>query len=307
MITQIDQLYQIINHPLQQVANQRNIQIKASAHYIDFIRNNRELIRLSVKHFIYAADMINSFEYYFSAVNSIEFNGMLLVDYSCPKYHDVIGFDVMPVFFPSLAEPIVTSQQYLTFANIREGDSILDLGAYSGLTSIMFKELCGKSGRVIAVEADKQNCTAIKINLNLYQKITGNQIDLLCGAVWNNDKGLSFSSEGNMGSSAVEIVGMDRGMVDKIPSFTLLQIANMHKLRSIQFIKCDIEGGECVIFEDSEFFSTHRPRIIIESHMVGNKETTEKCIHDLQKYGYECKRIFQTGVTLPLVECYPSI
>lgn len=183
---------------------------------------------------------------------------------------------------------------------------MIDLGAYSGLTSILFKEKVGSLGRVIALDADKQNIEACNKNFSLYKKLTSNNIDLVFGAIWNHCNGLSFSSEGNMGSSAVEIVG-NRGQTEQVRSFTLSKIAKYANLDYIDFIKCDIEGAEAVIFEDGDFFNSYRPRIIIETHLVSGEETTEKCIRDLSKYGYICKRIIQEGVGLPLLECYPKI
>jgi Methyltransferase FkbM domain len=110
-----------------------------------------------------------------------------------------------------------------------------------------------------------------------------------------------------MGSSASEIVGIDRGTIQNVRSFTLSGLCDMGKIMSVDFIKCDVEGAEAVIFEDEKFFANHRPRIIIETHLKDGIETTEKCISDLTKFGYECRRILQTGVVLPLIECYPKV
>ena len=46
----------------------------------------------------------------------------------------------MPVFFNSLSEPIVTAKQYNDFANLSEESIAIDLGAYSGLTSILMDQ-----------------------------------------------------------------------------------------------------------------------------------------------------------------------
>jgi FkbM family methyltransferase len=211
----------------------------------------------------------------------------------------------MPVYFPSLAEPVITTQQYLDFANLQEGSAVIDLGAYSGLTSIIFKEAVKASGTVIAVEADAQNIIGIQKNLSLYKKITNNPIELIYGAVWSHNNGLNFSSEGNMGSSASEIVGNGRGYNLTVESYTLSKIAAISKLEQINFIKCDVEGAENVIFEDKNFFSKFRPRIIIETHFINGIETTGKCIEDLESLGYRCRRIIQKGVQLPLLECHP--
>jgi FkbM family methyltransferase len=307
MQQQIDELYPTLdaNHRLSIRAKSLEITIKLGAHYLDLYRNT-QIIRIALKHLIYADDIISSFEYYFSAVKPQSFNQYEIVDYSTPRFHNVIGFDLMPVAFPSFSEPLVTTNQYLHFANLKPGDTVIDLGAYSGLTSIVFKEKVGNLGRVIAVDADSDNMKTIAENIKLYKSITGNNIDIIFGAVWNHSNGLSFSTEGNMGSAASEIVGVNRGSVDMIRSYTLSALCEIGKVKSVDFIKCDVEGAEAVIFEDEKFFQSHRPRIIIETHLKDGIETTDKCIFDLTKFGYECRKIIQTGVVLPLIECYPK-
>lgn len=294
-------------HFLKIKAKKNKLSIKSGKHYYEFHSNNGKVIRLNKRHLIYGKDIIDSFDYYFSAVEPLLVGSIRLVDYSLPKYHDVVGFDKHPIYFPSLAEPILTTHQYLGFANINDSDIVLDLGAYSGLTSIIFKEKVGKNGKVIAIDADEQNSRAIRKNFSLYQKITGNNIDFLNKAVWIHDKVLKFSHEGNMGSSASEIVGDYRGDVTFVPCIKLSLIANLYELKKVNFIKCDVEGAESVIFEDRDFFKKYLPRIIVETHLIDNVETTEKVISDLSKYGYTFKKIIQTGVTLPLLELYPPV
>jgi FkbM family methyltransferase len=307
MQQQIDGLYPALddNHPLSIQAKAQGITIRLGAHYLDFYRGT-QIIRISLKHLIYAGDIISSFEYYFRAVKPQSFNQHEIIDYSTTRFHNVIGFDLMPVVFSSFCEPLLTTNQYLDFANLKPGNTVFDLGAYSGLTSIVFKEIVGNLGKVIAVDADSENMKTIVENTKLYKSITGNSIDIIFGALWNHCNGLSFSTEGNMGSSASDIVGGNRGRVDMIKSYTLSEICEMAKVKSIDFIKCDIEGAEAVIFEDETFFRNHQPRIIIETHLIDGVETTEKCISDLAKFGYKCRKIVQTGVVLPLIECYPS-
>jgi len=292
------------SHPLAISAKSKGLSVRVSAHSLDISRDTR-VVRISLKHLIYAPDIINSFDYYFGAVESQHFDNRHLVDYSSPRYHNVIGFELMPVLFSSFCEPIMTTNQYLDFANLEPGLTVLDLGAYSGLTSIVFKEIVGRLGRVISVDADLQNINTIRANLNLYKKITGNGIDILYGAVWNHTGGLSFSMEGNMGSSASDIVGIHRGSIAKVKSFTLSELCRIGGIDSVDFIKCDVEGAESVIFEDEEFFRRWQPRIIVEPHYKDGIETTDKCISDLERFGYTFKKIIQTGVVLPLLECYP--
>jgi len=304
--TQIDELWLPIDqaHRYSSLSRNHNLEVKLSAHSVDVIRGDC-VVRLNLKHFLYVEDVITSFDYYFNAVRPTEVNRYKLVDYSAPGYHNVVGFDLMPVFFTSLCEPISTTTQYLEFANLKPGDTCFDLGAYSGLTSILFKQAVGSLGRVISVEADSENILSIRNNLDLFKKLTGLAVDVLFAAVWNHNDGLSFSSEGNMGSSASDIVGSKRGTNDFVKSFTLTELAKYANCERVDFIKCDIEGAENVVFEDELFLRSYFPRIIIETHDVGGIQTTDRCIFNLSKLGYDCKKVAQAGVSLPLLECRP--
>lgn len=284
------------------LATRRHLSLRIGDDHLDIISDKRA-IRLAHRHQIYAQNVIEQFEFYYSAVRPISIRGYDIVDYSTPRYHDVIGYDLHPILFPSLAEPIATTEQYVAFSRIKDGDCVLDLGAYSGLTSILFDQLAGPSGRVIAVDADSENIEYAKRNLSLYKSVTGRHIDIEYGALWHSDGKLEFSTEGNMGSSAASIVGGDRGLLKEVPSLTLTTLARRYNLDRIDFIKCDIEGAEAVIFDQPEFFARFRPRMIVEVHQVGGELTTAACRAALEPYGYECKEIPQAGTELPLLQC----
>lgn len=272
------------------------------------IQRNRREIRVSMRHAVYLGDIVDSFDYYFSAVAPhLEQGGLLVVDYSQPKLHKVVGFGDFEVKFPSFSEPLVTTEQYMEFAGLEEGSVVLDLGAYSGLASIIFSKRVGQTGRVVAVDADRANIECLRHNLQKHEEVNGLHIDFLEGAVWEHTNGISFSTEGNMGSSAAEIVGSNRGERVLVPSYTLSEIVDRFGLTSVDFIKCDIEGAEKVVFNDGGFFKRFRPKIIIETHVVDGVETTEEVVAALKKYGYECRKIEQKGVGLPLVECEPVL
>ena len=285
-------------------AKKKKINVEFHKFSIDFKSQNK-IIRISNKHIVYSMDIVDSFDYYYNSVVPVDdFNGNLLVDFSNPKYHEVVGFTLQPIIFPSLAEPIVTTTHYLDFADLQKDSVVIDLGAYSGLTSILFKQLCHK-GEVIAVDADEKNIICISKNFKLFNTISGLEIKLLNGAVWNHNEGLFFSNEGNMGSSAVSIIG-ERIVESKkfINSYKLIDIANKFSLIKVDFIKCDVEGAEAVIFNDDDFFNKFKPRIIVEPHIVDGHITTVKVEDTLRKYGYKFNLIEQHGVALPLLHCY---
>jgi FkbM family methyltransferase len=293
-----DELFDIF----EQSAIQNGIVLEDSADLISF-KKEQKLIRIHKRHFVYSLDIIENFDFYFQAVRSSPFGAWELVDYSFPRYHEVTGYDRHPIYFPSLSEPIETARQYLGFYEMGAGDVVLDLGAYSGLTSILFKDIVGEDGVVVAVDADSVNVQAMRKNFALYKRTTDLDINLIEGAVWSDSLGVEFSTEGNMGSSAIQFVGAGRGSQIKVPSFTLSKIIDKYELDKVNFIKCDIEGAESRIFEDADFMNNFHPAMIIEIHPTPEGSTLEKVQTDLEKFGYKCTKIEQVGCKFPLLQC----
>ena len=294
-------------HPrmVRRQAKKRGLTVDFSGSSVD-ISDGRRIVRLARRHSIYANDVVNDFDFYHGAVAPDVTDGVEVVDYSVPKPHEILGFSLHPIFFNALAEPLATADQYLHFAQLSEGCTCIDLGAYSGLTSIIFREQCGETGRVVAVDADPANIRAIKTNFELYAGKTGRRVELLEGAVWSHDDGIHFSAEGNLGSSATDYVGDRLGAATRVASFKLSTIADRYGLQRVDFIKCDVEGAESVIFGDGQFFARFRPRIIIEVHRVDGTLTTQRVESDLAQHGYKFELVDQLGSTLPLLRCTPA-
>lgn len=260
------------------------------------ITNAGRTVIIAEKHKQYVRDVVVDFDYYF---NAVEVDGCV-VDFSKPHYHKVRGYPT-PLLMPSFVEPYAAVQQYLDFAQLQAGEVVLDLGAYSGLTSLAFAGVVGESGFVVAVEADEENARCAGANL-VHSQLT--QVDLLQAAVWEHNNGIMFSAEHNMGGAAVEFVG-ERGKVNLVRTVRLSALAVAYNLPHVDFIKCDIEGAESVIFRDADFFAEYRPRMIIEPHNIKGRSTIPDVIGDLMHYGYSVKAVTQPGVRYPLLECVP--
>lgn len=281
-------------------ASKKQLSAKAFGNLVE-IRRGRKVVRLSRRHILYAFDVIGSFDYYFDSIKPARVGPDEIVDYSRPSFHEVLEYDRHPILFPSLSEPFVTTRQYIELGGIKPGDVAIDLGAYSGLSAIAFKDVVGPDGRVVAVEADRQNLAAVERNFALYHSITQQHVDLVFGAVWRDNNGLTFSTEGSMGSSAADIVGAGRGETVEVPSFTLATLAERLNLAKVDFIKADIEGGEAFIFNDKAFFARFAPRIVMEPHVVEGELTTGRVAGDLEQFGYTYREVPQLGSEIPLL------
>lgn len=277
--------------------------------YLD-IFSGYKCIRIEKKHSIYLNDILYFFDYYFNSVYPEKESIYDVIDYSSPKTHKVIGFSLFDIHLPSFSEPMSTTNLYLDFANLNADSIVIDLGAYSGLTSIIFdmditKQNPNAQGKVIAVDPDIKNTESIEYNLEQYKKITGREISYLYAACTKEDGPVEFSAEGNMGASITRTVGRNRGLLTMVPGYTLSSIAQLYNLKTIDFIKCDIEGTEAEIFDDYRFFEEFSPRFIVEPHYYRHSTilTTDTVIEKLSYYGYKCKVIPQCGSEFPLIEC----
>lgn len=274
---------------------------------------SEKIIRLSVDNALYVPLVVESFDYFFDSVKPVllyrKGQSQKLVDFSTPRLHRVTDFDDFPVLFPSLAEPFVTTQQYLDFAKLQIGDVAFDLGAYCGLSSIAFAKEVGPSGKVIAVEPDPLNSWTASANINR-QAASSNvrNIDLVQAAVAARMGVLRFSSEGAMGSAAASIVGNHRGQVIEVEAVSLQNLADRAGRGRVDFIKMDIEGAELdVILNSQEFLDHYRPKLIIEAHFIDGALTSEPIINCLENLGYDCRVIKQTGLlSLPLIRAVSS-
>jgi len=291
---------------LVRLAEQKGLQLIVRDLCFDLTRE-KTVLRIRKGHAVYLQHMIENFDYYVDSVIPIATDDSLLVDMSGPRYHRLKGFGEIPFLFPTHTEPYTTTAEYLDFANLREGETVLDLGAYAGLTSIIFARLVGRSGKVIALEADPVNHRCAAINIEMASHVMAlNNILLLHRAVWSHSDGLLFSSEGAMGSSAVTVTGGNRGNEILIPSTRLDELFDELKLKRVDFVKIDIEGCEVTVLEASaKFLRTMGARLIVEPHMVDGVLNADRCGQILKSAGYSVNIRSKTGESEALIEARP--
>jgi FkbM family methyltransferase len=284
-----------------------NIAVIKDENVVKIINGDR-IILVKTSHEYYKNDYISAFDYFFDAVKYEIIDGVRIVDYTKLRKHKVNGFDLHEIYFPTMPEPACTSKQYADFGILSGNEIVLDLGAYAGLTAILFDQAIadrGGTGRVIAVEADEDNYNALKLNTDLYKRTTDRDITIIYSAIWRDNCGVNFEMDADMGS-AVDCFSGPRQKTKFIPSCTLTSLSDKLNLNRVDFIKCDIEGAENVIFSDANFFAKYNPRIVVEVHDYFVPGTTDNVIKTLSYYGYKCKQTVQCGVEIAgytLLEC----
>lgn len=135
-------------------------------------------------------------------------------------------------------EPLETD---LVKKEIKEGDTVLDIGANIGYYTLIFAKLVGENGRVFAFEPDPENFAILKknIEINGYQNIT-----LVQKAVSNESKMIKLYLSGRKGDHRIYDPnnGKHRPAIEveavRLDDF----FGDGHG--PIQFIKMDIQGAE---------------------------------------------------------------
>jgi FkbM family methyltransferase len=287
-------------------ARAAGLRLRATDLYLDLEKQDK-VLRIRASHIIYLPHMIQNFDYYVDSVIPVLDGGKQVVDMSGPRYHRLAGFGEVPFLFPSHTEPYATTQEYLEFANLSEGQVVLDIGAYSGVTSIIFAQLVGPRGHVYAFEADETNYNCAKINVEMAARVMGlSNITLLHKAIWSHSNGVLFSHEGSMGSSAVAVTGGGRGKEHAVASTTLADFASETGLKHIDFVKVDIEGGEIELLNNSAtFLRSVDAKLIVEPHRVNGTMTTEQCCKLLESAGFAIHVRDKVGESEPLIEAVP--
>jgi FkbM family methyltransferase len=279
-----------------------DLQIEKNGQYLNYyvVKQNR-VVKIALKHFAYLQDIIDNFDYYFSAVRPDELNRQLVVDYSVSRQHILMPSEV-PFFFSSFAEPLETTDIYINRGNLKEGDVVLDLGAYCGATVWSFAKVVGVNGRVYGFEPDPVNYEVLRKNVE-YHKLS-NVVTINKG-VWSASGSLLFQGEGNMGSG-ISIVQSRAVNQYAIQVVTLNDFCAEYNITRIDYIKMDIEGAEVEVLKASgDVIGKYKPRLIIEPHVVGTHLVTDEVCEILSGYGYKTEILAQADLPLPLIYAYP--
>lgn len=262
---------------------------------ISFTKGNKRVC-LSKRNSRYCDDMLNNFDCYFNAVQPVKQDGILVADYSSPRKHVLTGSGVA-FTFTSTESPDVTDI-YLEKARLKEGDVVLDMGAYCGATAYAFSKIVGESGKVLAFEPDNENYNALCQNINLHALTN---VIPIKKAIWSSRSKLLFQGDGNMGSG-MAIVLKDRSNAYEVETLSLDNICSEYKLTRVDFVKMDIEGSEVEVLKSAkDFLKRFKPSLIIEPHLVGERICTEVVCDILREADYSCEVIDQGGYELPLI------
>jgi len=147
--------------------------------------------------------------------------------------------------------------------NLKEGMTVIDIGANIGLFSLIAADLVGSSGRVIAYEPYPETFTAFcsNIALNQYQNITAVQSAI---SSYGGKLQISVCSDCDLNT----IVSSTNGDSIEVSCETLDSSLEKLDVNKCDLIKIDIEGAELFAIQGMGRTLTRNPKlsVLVELH-----------------------------------------
>lgn len=163
---------------------------------------------------------------------------------------------------------------------IKEGMTVVDVGAHIGSHSIKYSNYVGFTGKVIAFEPNPEAFECLKHNMSGIKNVRIHNLGLS-----NKDKKLGIvNNPQNIGANYLTGDG-------NIPC---IRFDDLH-LNKVDFIKVDIEGMEPEFLDGARnTINTHKPIMFIEINrfaLARNGYNPETVYDFLRKFGYTFKNI----------------
>lgn len=177
----------------------------------------------------------------------------------------------------------------MMFRLIDSEDVVLDIGANCGSMGIPMLARLDKYGAYVGIEPGPELFERLKVNCQLNTDLIESEIHLLNFGIgsepgklfWEMDKGDNYGNASFVDYQTEHVIEVHKldSVIDKL------------NLRSVDFIKIDVEGMEADILQSaSKTIKTYHPTILFESWI--NKENAKNCITNrcmaiLEGFGYQ--------------------
>jgi len=195
---------------------------------------------------------------------------------------------------------------------IKEGDTVVDLGAHDGLYTLLFSELVGEHGKVISVEPNPSQISRLE-NIARFNKITNVEIVSEAASDSVGIARLNISSKQHSGHSTLGgFVYSDNSSneVVAVSTNTLDNISVKNKLNKVNFIKIDIEGYEIHALRGmARILSEYKPVIlceVLDKSLEFAGGSRKELLGLLVGYGYSFKAVNRETGLLCSLESLPN-
>lgn len=169
---------------------------------------------------------------------------------------------------------------------INPADVVVDVGAHVGMFSVYASRLAGK-GRVYAFEPMPQNFEMLERNLALNGV---RNVSAINKAVSDETGSTHFFLSGHNTGGHSLYAGDDRTQGIKVETVSLKDFTGENKIKKIDFLKMDCEGGEYrILFGCPDKTLKLIRRISMEFHDIDEKQNVEALKKFLEEKGFKVR------------------
>jgi len=158
-----------------------------------------------------------------------------------------------------------TEPRSVLYGMVKVGDTVLDIGANLGETSLNFAKLVGSSGSIFSFEPVNDTFSKLEKNLSL-NKTLSTRIKAYKIALSDKADTLFYGNSFNRNTSAIGM-GKSRedGSINSTESITLDEFVDKEHIKQINMIKIDVEGFEMFVLRGGiETIRKYKPSMFIE-------------------------------------------
>ncbi len=190
--------------------------------------------------------------------------------------------------------------RHLMLSRVKEGGTILDVGAHIGYYSLLFAKRTGQSGRVFAFEPSSQNYGRLLENISLNDLAN---ITTVKAAV-SDEAGtatINLAAGSNTGSTSLHF-DTDAVGTEQVKTITIDDYLERHRIDEVNLIKIDVEGHELHVLRGLRRTLTlpadTAPELFVEVNEITlqNSGTPMEAIFaELATAGYKAYRIVSSN------------
>jgi FkbM family methyltransferase len=169
----------------------------------------------------------------------------------------------------------------------KEGDIVIDIGAHIGRYSIVSSKLVGKTGRVVAIEADVDTFQILKRNTALNNLTNVLPLNIAVFSTKTRIKLYEQSASAKYNSLLLSRAKQTEKYAE-INADTLDSILELNRIDQANWIKIDVEGAEFEVLKGAtKTLSSGDIALLVEIHNVGDSNHYDNIVDFLKHYNYE--------------------
>jgi FkbM family methyltransferase len=204
-----------------------------------------------------------------------------VISYMLSKNGTIEIITIDKVKFKIYANPMISNSRLLLDIKgynlnykFKKGDTVVDAGAYNGLSTIYAARKVGPKGKVIAIEPDPYTLQVLTRNINLNHL---KNVIIVPKGLYSKPKKMKFDVQGI--GSRLQMYNQDIPTINSILVDTLDTILLKDlKINKVDFIQMDIEGAEIEALKGCKkiIMLNKGIRFAIASYHIVNGERTSR-------------------------------